>query len=246
MGRVFKFRAIPAANSARMQKTRLPKRLAQLFQGAYLMMIRTVTCALACTALLAGCATKDYVNEQVASVNKRMDDQHTDTSGKLSQTAGLYTGLENRVNSQQTALDGASRTAQEALDRANAAGKLAEGKFLYETSLTSQVAGFKPETSELSPEAEKALDEFAAKLKADNKNVFIEIQGHTDSIGTPAANLALGQARAEAVRRYLATKGGIALHRMNVISYGETAPVANNLYRPGRAENRRVTLVVLQ
>jgi outer membrane protein OmpA-like peptidoglycan-associated protein len=210
------------------------------------MKIRTVTLALACAALLGGCATKDYVNEQIAGVNKRMDSQQADTSGKLSQTASLYEGLENRVNSQQTALEGVSRTAQEALDRATAAGKLAEGKFLYETVLTSQVANFKPDASELSDETKKALDDFAAKVKADNKNVFVEIQGHTDSIGTPAANLALGQARAEAVRRYLAIKGGIALHRMSVISYGESAPIANNMYRPGRAENRRVTLVVLQ
>lgn len=210
------------------------------------MKIRTVTLALACAALLGGCATKDYVNEQIAGVNKRMDSQQADTSGKLSQTAGLYEGLENRVNSQQTALEGVSRTAQEALDRATAAGKLAEGKFLYETVLTSQMANFKPDASELSDETKKALDDFGAKVKADNKNVFIEIQGHTDSIGTPAANLALGQARAEAVRRYLAIKGGIALHRMSVISYGESAPIANNMYRPGRAENRRVTLVVLQ
>lgn len=210
------------------------------------MKIRTVTLALSCAALLGGCATKDYVNEQIAGVNKRMDSQHAETSGKLSQTASLYEGIENRVNSQQTALEGVSRTAQEALDRATAAGKLAEGKFLYETVLTSQVANFKPDASELSDETKKALDDFAAKVKADNKNVFIEIQGHTDSIGTPTANLALGQARAEAVRRYLAIKGGIALHRMSVISYGESAPIANNMYRPGRAENRRVTLVVLQ
>jgi len=56
------------------------------------MKIRTVTLALACAALLGGCATKDYVNEQIASVNKRIDSQQADTSGKLSQTASLYEG----------------------------------------------------------------------------------------------------------------------------------------------------------
>lgn len=203
------------------------------------MKVRTVSLALACAALLPGCATKDYVNEQVANLNKRMESRD-------SQTASLYQGLDNRVNGQQTTLDGASRTAQEALERAQAAGKLAEGKFLYETTLSSQVTKFAFDDSELSPEMKKALDDFAAQLKASNKNVFIEIQGHTDSIGSDATNLALGQARAEAVRRYLAMKGGIALHRMSVISYGESAPVASNMYRPGRAENRRVTLVVLQ
>jgi outer membrane protein OmpA-like peptidoglycan-associated protein len=216
------------------------------------MNIRNLPLALTCVALLAGCATKDYVNEQVAGVNKRIDGQQTDTDNKLGQTASLYQGLENRVNSQQTALDGqktaiegASRTAQEALDRANAAGKLAAGKFLYETTLTSQVT-FKADATGLSDDMKKALDAFIAQLKEENRNVYIEIQGHTDSIGTPAANLALGEARAEAVRRYLAMQGGIALHRMSVISYGETAPVASNMNRAGRAQNRRVTLVVLQ
>jgi outer membrane protein OmpA-like peptidoglycan-associated protein len=202
------------------------------------MIIRTVSLALGCTIFLAGCATKDYVNEQVTGLNKRMD-------GERSQAATLHQSLEGRVNNQQAAIEGASRTAQEALNRANSAGKLAEGKFLYETTLSSQVA-FGLENSDLSAGAKKVLDDFAAQLKASNKNVYIEIQGHTDSTGTPAANLALGQARAEAVRRHLAVHGGIALHRMNVISYGESAPVANNMYRPGRAENRRVTLVVLQ
>jgi outer membrane protein OmpA-like peptidoglycan-associated protein len=205
-----------------------------------------VTLALAAAALLAGCATKDYVNEQIAGLSQRMDSQQADTSGKLNQSVSQLQGLDGRLSSQEVALDNVSRTAQEALDRAEAAGKLAQGKFLYETTLSSQVANFSFNGVKLSDEMKQALDEFAAKLKADNKNVFIEIQGHTDSIGTPELNLALGQARAEAVRRYLAMEGGIALHRMSVISYGESAPVADNMYRPGRAQNRRVTLVVLE
>jgi len=205
-----------------------------------------VTLALAAAVLLAGCATKDYVNEQIASLNQRIDSQQADTSGKLSQSTSQIQGLQDRISRQEVALDTVSRTAQEALERAEAAGQLAEGKFLYETTLSSQVANFPSNGSKLSDEMKQALDEFAAKVKADNKNVFIEIQGHTDSIGTPEFNLALGQARAEAVRRYLAIEGGIPLHRMSVISYGESAPVADNMYRPGRAENRRVTLVVLQ
>ncbi len=200
------------------------------------MKIRTVSWLMACAALLTGCATEGYVNEQIASLNKRVDDQ----------AASRHQALENRINSQQAMLDGASRTAQEALARADAAGKLAAGKFLYEVTLTSQVARFEFDDSTLSPDMKAALDAFATQLKTDNRNVYIEIQGHTDSIGSDAVNLALGLARAEAVRRYLAMQGGIALHRMSVISYGESAPVASNMNRAGRAENRRVTLVVMK
>ena len=196
-------------------------------------------------ALLGGCATKDYVNEQIAGVNKRVDGQQTDTNDRFGKTASLVQGLENRINGQQTALDGTSRTAQEALDRANAAGKLAAGKFLYETALSSQIAfGF--EGNELSADAKKALNDFAARIKSENRNVYIEIQGHTDSSGPDYTNLKIGEQRAEVVRRYLAMQHGFALHRMNAISYGETAPIADNKTRAGRAENRRVTLVVLQ
>lgn len=210
------------------------------------MQSRTIVALAAGALLLGGCATKEYVNEQIAGLGQRLDGQQAETSGKLNQTSVQVQALENRLGVQQTELEKVSSTAQEALQRAEAAGKLAEGKFLYETTISSQVAKFSFDGSQLSNEMKQALDDFAAKLKADNRNVYIEIQGHTDSIGTPEYNLALGQARAEAVRRYLAMQHGIPLHRMNVISYGESAPVADNMYRPGRAENRRVTLVVLQ
>jgi outer membrane protein OmpA-like peptidoglycan-associated protein len=210
------------------------------------MQSRSLLILAAAAVLLGGCATKEYVNEQIAGLGQRLDGQQAETSGKLSQTSAQVQGLENRLGVQQTELEKVSGTAQEALQRAEAAGKLAEGQLLYETTISSQVANFSFNGSQLSAEMKQALDDFAAKLKTENRNVYIEIQGHTDSIGTPEYNLALGQARAEAVRRYLAMQHGIPLHRMNVISYGESAPVADNMYRPGRAENRRVTLVVLQ
>jgi outer membrane protein OmpA-like peptidoglycan-associated protein len=207
--------------------------------------MKKIAVALAIAALMSGCATKEYVNEQIAGVNKRVDGKSAELGGRIDQQGQESSRLEGRLNQQQTALDGTSRTAKEALERANAAGKLAEGKFMYETTLSSQVA-FEFEGSKLTAAAKEALDAFVAKLKADNKNVYVEIQGHTDNSGSQATNMKLGEARAEAVRRYLAINGGIALHRMNAISYGESAPIADNKTRAGRAENRRVTLVVLQ
>jgi outer membrane protein OmpA-like peptidoglycan-associated protein len=97
---------------------------------------------------------------------------------------------------------------------------------------------------ELSPEATARLDAFAEKLKADNRNVYIEVQGHTDASGAKDYNYKLGEERAEAVRRYLNQKG-VALNRMNTISYGPDAPVASNTDRQGRQQNRRVVLIVL-
>ena len=95
-------------------------------------------------------------------------------------------------------------------------------------------------------EVSAVLDEFANELKDRNENVFVEIQGHTDSVGSEDYNLRLGHLRAETVRRYLNAEHGLALHRMSVISYGESVPVADNGTREDRALNRRVSLVVLK
>ena len=194
---------------------------------------RMVPVALALVLASTGCATKKYVGREVTRVDDRVS------------------GVETQVEEAQTRLrehDGkitmTSRTAQEALDRAVAAGKLAEGKLLYETVLTDDKVKFGFNQKGLSPEAQSALDGFVDQLKAENKNVYIEIQGHTDAVGVDGYNEQLGMDRADATRFYLA-KHGVPLHRMNSISYGETAPIADNQSRDGRAQNRRVVLVVL-
>jgi peptidoglycan-associated lipoprotein len=135
-------------------------------------------------------------------------------------------------------------TARDALDRANAAHKLAEGKFLYQVVLSDDSMKFPVDKSNLSPEAEQRLGELVDRLKAENRNVYLEIQGHTDSTGSSEYNEELGQARAEAVRRYL-NGHGVALNRMSTISYGKDSPVAPNDTPEGRAQNRRVVIVVL-
>jgi len=143
-----------------------------------------------------------------------------------------------------TRVTGVEGTAGEALARANAAHHLAEGKFLYEVVLSDDSMKFPTAQDALSPEAEARLAELTQRLKAENRNVYLEIQGHTDAVGDEDYNEQLGQARAEAVRRFL-SRDGIALNRMATISYGEAAPVASNDTEEGRAQNRRVAIVVL-
>ena len=76
--------------------------------------------------------------------------------------------------------------------------------------------------------------------------MFFEIEGHTDATGPDEYNMKLGEDRAMAVRNYLHDQHGIALNRMQVISYGETKPVADNKTKDGRAQNRRVVIKVLE
>jgi len=191
---------------------------------------------------VAGCATKKYVKEETGAVNTRVDQ----VQGQVEQTQTKLNDHEQRIAATDQKVGEVSKTAQDALQRAQEAGKLAEGKILYETVLTDDKVKFGFNKSALSTEAKAALDDFAQKLKADNKGVYVEVQGHTDNVGSAKYNQELGESRATAVRLYLNEKQGLPLHRMNVISYGKTAPVADNKTRQGRAQNRRVVLVVLQ
>ncbi len=182
-----------------------------------------------------GCATKKYVQKETGAVGTRVDE-----------VQGQVEEAQTRLNTHDQQIGETSRTAQEALKRAQDAGKLAEGKFLYETVLTDEKVKFGFDTSDLSPEAKAAVDQFAEQIATENKNVYVEIQGHTDSVGSDKYNEELGLLRAEAVRRYLSQAHKFPLHRINIISYGENAPVSDNSSREGRSQNRRVALVVLQ
>ncbi|HXR95616.1 MAG TPA: OmpA family protein [Rhizomicrobium sp.] len=183
--------------------------------------------ALAATAIsLGGCATEDYVDKHVAAVDTKVQ------------------STQSQVDEHQAHLAKLDQTTQDALSRAEAAGKLAEGKFLYSMVLSDDSVKFPVDSSKLSPEAQQRLADFVEKLKNDNRNVYLEIQGHTDSAGPPTLNDRLGEERAEAVRLYM-NQHGVALNRMNTISYGEKDPVASNKTRIGRAQNRRVVLIVM-
>lgn len=193
-----------------------------------------------------GCATKEYVQEQVAQSQKVTEAKIAEVQKQVEATQMDVANLKKSDAEQNAKIAELSDTAKEALARAEEAGKLAQGKFLFEVTLSDDVVHFGFDKSDLSAEAKAALDAFAQKVKAENKNVFIEVQGHTDSIGSEKYNLELGQARADAVVRYLNMQHGLPLHRMSAISYGEYKPVADNKTANGRAKNRRVTLVVLE
>ncbi len=202
--------------------------------------------ALLLAALGAGCATHGFVRQENEAAEQRLNERIDEVAGQLEQTQDDVGELDQRADRNEAEVAQLSKTAQDALDRAIAAGHLAEGKFLYETVLTDDKVRFAVDSSDLSDEAIAALDEFAARAKQANLDVFVEIQGHTDSTGPEDYNERLGLQRAEAVRRYLSRDHGFALHRLSVISYGESEPAFDNDSRENRSLNRRVVLVVLK
>jgi len=200
--------------------------------------------------------------EAITGVTQRIDTLQTNldaTSGKLTASEQAIAASSARIDQAESTLKQQdarlakneaedtqiSATAKEALERATAAGKLAEGKLVYEKVLSEERSGFAPYKTELTEAAKDSLKQFADKLTADNKDVYQKIPGYTDNSGRSAKNLKLSRERAETVRAFL-HDAGIPLHRMSVAAYGETKPVADNATKEGRSQNRRVVIVVLQ
>ena len=212
-------------------------------------------------AVAPACASKKFVRTEVGNVNTKVDT----LSGSLEETQERTRKNEERIGAVDTKAEAAGRSAQEARGAADAAAQSARQvntrvdqvqtelntavassrKLVYEVTLSEDQGQFKSGKFELPDTAKARLDEVIGQLKSDTKNVFIEIEGHTDNVGDKTFNEQLGLERAEAVKRYLYEQHQIPLHKMNVISYGEDKPVAPNKTKAGRAQNRRVVIKVL-
>jgi outer membrane protein OmpA-like peptidoglycan-associated protein len=201
--------------------------------------MQRLTLTMVVAAVLSGCATQDFVRETVAPVQSGLNE----LGGRVTAQDGALKGLDGRVKTSEERI---AALQQEALARAREAAKPgAEPRFAMSTVLKDDRVKFAFGRAMLQPEGAAELDKLIAKLKADDKPVFLEIQGHTDARGSDALNQRLGQERAEAVRLHLA-RAGVPLARMQTISYGESAPMADNSSEQGRSQNRRVQLVVMR
>lgn len=117
-------------------------------------------------------------------------------------------------------------------------------QFLPAKSFVLEDCNFETGKADLLPEAFPVLDELVAYLvRKDDER--IEIQGHTDNVGTAKSNQVLSENRANTVRNYLITKG-IDPNRLTAKGYGFTVPVADNKTAEGRAQNRRTEVKILE
>jgi outer membrane protein OmpA-like peptidoglycan-associated protein len=125
------------------------------------------------------------------------------------------------------------------------AGQLTHSSFSGATQYDGAIH-FAFDSSALSADAKTAIDSVIAPLVQMNTDFFLELQGHTDAFGEEGYNFQLGLARARAVMGYLFQAYDVPLQRMNGFSCGEIKPVGDNSLSVGRAENRRVTIVVVE
>ncbi|OGL45480.1 MAG: hypothetical protein A2161_14800 [Candidatus Schekmanbacteria bacterium RBG_13_48_7] len=193
------------------------------------------------TVMLNGCATKKFVKEGMDKQDKKI----TQLESSIEENQKRIKEHEAKISNLSEDTQKAFAEAATAMSEAERAQVMARGKLLYSIVLSNENLKFKVDSYDLSPEAASILDEFVSVVKSENRNVFIEIHGHTDSTGSPKYNMELGAKRAESVKRYLFEKG-IPLHRLSTISYGETEPIVPNDSRENRAKNRRVVVLVLE
>lgn len=192
---------------------------------------------------LAACATNKSVDEKI---NAKVAEAEAKSNQKIESVAGQVEQVQQHQKEQDTQIASLSQEAKDALKRATDAGVLAKGKVAFQQTFNEDRIKFKVNKYDLDDTAKAALDEFATKVKGLTDQYYIEIQGHTDDTGGKRYNEDLGERRAESVRRYLSRQDGLPLMRMSTISYGDTLPVASNKKRAGRAQNRRVVIVVLE
>lgn len=170
-------------------------------------------------------------------------------AARLNQTTEELASTRNRLEQQEQQLaDERARRAEAEKRAADAAAALAKVATVKQESrgMVITLSGnvlFETNKSKLFPGAQQRLDEVARALSQQASDSPIIVEGHADSQGNDDHNLVLSQARAESVRDYLISRG-LDANRVVAKGYGETRPIADNGSPEGRANNRRVEIVV--
>lgn len=178
-----------------------------------------------------------------------LNDMHADQTKAVALTSAALGRTRTELNAQGVALQGETerrqaaekRAAQAAADLAKFASVKQEARGMVIT-LSGSVL-FASAKWDLMPAAQVRLNEVATALIKEDPLSKIVVEGHTDSQGAANYNQDLSKHRAQAVRDYLVTRG-IASDRISAEGFGETRTVADNASPEGRANNRRVEIVV--
>ena len=121
---------------------------------------------------------------------------------------------------------------------------VASQQSVLDAALANRIIEFESGKAALTPSGMAILDQMSEALKKLN-GIKVEVIGHTDNAGSRAGNLSLSQARAEAVKTYVAARG-IQADSIAVSGEGPDRPVADNRTPDGRARNRRIEFKVVQ
>lgn len=188
-----------------------------------------------------GCiATRNWVKEQTDPLEGRVSESET----RLSQTDARVGRAEGRLSAVEGQLGQVDAKAERAL------GQLAnlrlERRFVLDLK---EGANFSFNSAVLPADARQEIDGFLSDLRGDLgglEGALFLVAGHTDATGSDDYNYELGRKRAEGVAKYLIIHKKLDPMRVVPVSYGKSAPLADNSTREGRAKNRRVEILVYQ
>jgi len=179
-------------------------------------------------ALVSGCASKGFVEEQIRASESRTSTQLTDVSG--------------RATDMETEIEQLKALSRELSEKTDMAINQAKGFESYQVVWQGEV-NFDFDSYDITPVAEQTIMEAGQKMESSPKSL-VELVGHTDYIGTNKYNLLLGERRAESVKRYLADRFGVSLYRMFTLSYGKEKPLELPDQANATHKNRRVKIVI--
>lgn len=194
--------------------------------------------------LTQGClATRDWVKEQVDPISGRV----SQSEGRLEKAEGQIGTLSSRMSGIEGKLgqfDGRLGEVDAKADRALSA--IANLRLQRKIVIDMKDgANFAFNSSALPASAQREIDGFLSDLKGDaGDGILFVVAGHTDNVGKEEYNYELGKRRADAVTRYLITQKKLDPMRVMSVSYGESAPAADNSTPQGRARNRRVEILL--
>ncbi len=195
---------------------------------------------------MTGCATKKYVQGELVTIDQKVEGVEggvEENQKRLREHDEQLSSIGSIIKEQQEELASVDGKIDNKFEEAK---EYARGNLIFTETLRNSDTKFNFDSYELSDEAKAQLATFVKKLIAQDQGRYLEIQGHTDSTGEEEWNLLLGKKRAEAAMEYLYKQHRIPLHRMEAISFGSSAPVADNANREGRAQNRRVVILVYE
>lgn len=186
-------------------------------------------------------AEQNYVTTQDRL--RRAAERRADaTQGQLSDQRGKLATTQAELAVEKQARTKAEQRASAALDSLQQIARVKEESRGTVITLDGAVL-FVSGKSELLPIAQQKLNDVAEALKQTEDEQAIRVEGYTDSRGADDMNMKLSQQRAEAVRAYLVSRG-VKPERVTAEGKGEQNPIASNDTAEGRANNRRVEIVV--
>ncbi|MGI9331420.1 MAG: OmpA family protein [Gammaproteobacteria bacterium] len=178
----------------------------------------------------------------------------------LAERSRQVAGLEEEIRELDTRLGGANAERRDLVRQLEADARVREQFDVVQTLFTPQDADvlrdgdrlivrlvglrFASNSAQLNADAQALLQRLETAIEIFPRSEIL-VEGHTDSSGSPERNQSLSQERAQAVATYLMDSSGIQAFRVQVSGFGDSRPIATNRTGEGRAQNRRIDVVIV-